>query len=89
MQVERLVPDPDATFGSLGRDPLSANLPESHRSAVDPVVLLPPFNESCGTIPSKCLVGVAVRARIKLVELTTFHIVQVFRRILLRPRTDE
>ena len=37
MVVERTVPDPDATFKSLGRDPLLANVPEGIRSAVDPL----------------------------------------------------
>ena len=81
MQVERPVPDPDTTFGSLGQDPLLANTPESLRSAVDPEFLLPSSNESCDIIPSKCLVSVAVRAIIKLVKimlLTSFKSVDVF-----------
>lgn len=81
MQVERPVPDPDTTFGSLGRDPLLADTPEGLRSAVDPAFLLPSSNESCDIIPSKCLVSVAVRAKVKVVRvmlLTSFKSADVF-----------
>ena len=87
MQVERPVPDPDTTFENLGRDPLLADIPESLRSAVDPALLLPSYNESCG--PKKWLVSVAVRPKIQLVRLVASDIVEVCRGLLLRSRTNE
>lgn len=69
MHIERPLPDPDSSFGSLGRDSLLADLPEGLRSAVDPAFLLPSTNKSCGITPTKCLVSVAVRAKIKLVKV--------------------
>ena len=89
MQVGRPVPDPDATFGNPGLNPLLAGIPDGLRSAVDPAILLPPSSQSCDPVPDKCLVSVAVRPKIRLVRLLASNFLQVCKRLLLRPQTNE
>lgn len=89
MQSESPFPDPDTSFRSLEQDPLLVGLPEGLRSAVDPASQLPPSNESCGPMPNKCLVAVAVSINMTLVMIMAFNILQVSRCLLLRPRSNE
>ena len=68
MQVEGPVPNPEATFGGLGRNPLLVDIPEGLRSAVDPALLLPLSDKVCSG-SSRCIVTVAVSPKIQLLRL--------------------
>ncbi|KAI4235232.1 MAG: hypothetical protein LQ349_003307 [Xanthoria aureola] len=55
MNMERPVPDPDTLFRDLSQDPWLDTFPTGLRSALDIASLIPTRTESCGTVPTQCI----------------------------------
>lgn len=89
--VNRPSPDPDTRFQSLLDEPLLAGIPTGLRSEVDPASLipLPTSAETCYN-KTRCVTIFPVSSRIdSLIFVIDSNTVQVRRRFLLWPQTDE
>ena len=60
MNMERPVPDPDTLFRDLSQDPWLDTFPTGLRSALDIASLIPTRTQSCGTVPTECILIIPV-----------------------------